>query len=223
LRKQTILSVLLILTVAFVKIPVMAAPAGTASAGIVLQANRAFISTDNATSGASVFDGDSIATDSGGTLQVRFGNSQAYLLPQSSAVVHQNGAGFGATLTAGTVILSSAGGNGFSLLADGATLRPASSQATTAQITMVSPRELNLISQKGSLEISMDGEVKTIPEGSSYRMVVEPDAAGSPGNPSPQNTPSPTGRNHFLLFALILVGAAVGIGLGLALISPDKP
>jgi hypothetical protein len=220
LRKQTILSASLILTVAFVNMPAMAAPAGRVSAGVVLQANHAYVSQDNVTSGATIFDGDSIATGNGGTLQVRFGNSQAYLLPQSSAVVHQGAAGFGATLTAGTVVVSSTGGEGFRLLADGATLQPASGQPTTAQITMVNPHELNLISQKGSLEISMDGEVKTIPEGSSYRMVVEPADPGSPAAPQGANH---TGSNHFLLFALTLVGVGIAVGLVLALESPDKP
>jgi hypothetical protein len=227
-RKQTIFLALLVLTTAFVNMPAKAAPAGaSAGAGVVLQANRAFVSSDTAMSGASVFDGDALTTDNGGSLQVRFGNAGAYLLPKSSVVVHQDGAGFGATLTSGTVIVSSTGGEGFRLLADGATLRPASPVATTAQITMVSPTELNLISQKGSLEISMDGQVQTIAEGSSYRMVVEPGApAGSPASPAspaPQGGANPTGSNHFLLFALILVGAGIGVGLWLALVSPSNP
>jgi hypothetical protein len=219
-RKQTVSLALLILTVAFIKMPVMAAPAGTASAGVVMQANRAFVSSDTATSGASVFDGDSLATDNGGSLQVRFGNAGAYLLPKSSLVIHQSGPGLGATLTGGTVIVSSTSSEGFRLLADGATMRPATAQPTTAQITMVSATELTLMAQKGSLEISMDGEVKTVAEGSSYRMVVEPDPAASP---AAQNGPNPTGSNHFLLFALILVGVGVGVGLALALVSPEKP
>jgi hypothetical protein len=218
-RKKSTLLALLVLSIASV-MPVMAAPAGSASAGIVLQAAHAYVSADTATSGATVFAGDTIATGDAGTLQVRFGNAQAYLLPHSSATVQEGGVGFGATLTAGTVVLSSAGGEGFRLVADGATMRPASAQPTTAQVTMVNSHELTLTSQKGPLEISMDGEVKTIPEGSSYRMVVEPAAAGSP---AAQNGPNSAGSNHFLLFALILVGVGVGVGLGLALVSPSKP
>jgi hypothetical protein len=218
--RKTISLALLILTVAFAKMPVMAAPAGSAPMGIVMQANSAQVSADTVTSGASVFDGDTLATANGGTLQVRFGSSQAYLLPNSSAVLHQGGAGFGATLTGGTMVVSSASGEGFRLVADGATVRPATGQPTTAQITMVNPHELNLLSQRGSLEISMDGEVKTVPEGSSYRMVVEP---ADPGSPAPQGGPNPTGSNHFLLFALALTLVGVGVGVALALVSPSKP
>jgi hypothetical protein len=217
-RKQIFSLALLVLTSAFVTMPAKAAPAGSAPLGIVMQAKSAQVSADNVMSGATVFDGDSLSTSTGGTLQVRFGDSQAYLLPNSSVAVHQGGAGFGGTLNAGTVILSSGGGAGFNLLADGATMRPASTQPTTAQITVVSPRELNLISQKGSLEISMDGQVQTVPEGSSYRMLVEPTAAGSQRRGTASG-----GSNHFLLFALILVGAGIGVGLGLALVSGDKP
>jgi hypothetical protein len=187
-RKLAISFFLLFLTGAFVQMPALAAPGGSPSAaatmGIVLQANHAQVSADLAASGATVFDGDSLLTDSLGTLQVRFGGSQAYLLPNSAATVHQSAAGFGATLTGGTVIVSSSGGQAFFLLADGATIRPGSSQPTTAQITMVSPHELNLVSEKGSLEISMDSEVKTIAEGSSFRMVIDP--AGAAGSAEPQ-------------------------------------
>jgi hypothetical protein len=220
LRKRNISLALLILTSAFVTMPVKAAPAGSAPLGIVMQANSAQVSSDTVTSGATVFDGDSLSTGAGGALQVRFGNSQAYLLPNSSVSVHQGAAGFGGTLNGGTVVLSSTGADGFNLLADGATLRPAGTQPTTAQITMVNSHELNLVSQKGALEISMDGQTQTVPEGSSYRMVVEPGAAAGPQR---KGGAASGGVNHFLLFALALVGVGVGVGLWLALVSPDKP
>ena len=118
------------------------------------------------------------------------------------------------------MVLSSAGGEGFRVLADGATMRPASAQPTTAQITLVNSHELTLMSQKGPLEISMDGEVKTIPEVVRTAWWLSlPQLAARPR----QNGPNSAGSNHFLLFALILVGVGVGVGLGLALVSPSKP
>ena len=200
--------------------PALAGPGSMAPVGVVLQATHATVSAGAALSGASVFDGDALMTDNGGSLQVRFGGSQAYLMPHSSAVVHESGVnGFGATLMGGTVILSSAKNETFQLIADGATIRPATSAATVGQVTMISPTELVLTSQKGAIEASLDGEVKTLQEGNSVRMVIQPaDPAGSGG---PQTRRA--GRNHFLWIALALVGVGVGIALWQALVSPDKP
>ncbi len=39
---------------------------------------------------------------------------------------------------------------------------------------MVSPSELLLLARKGSLEVSMDDDVKTVPEGASFRMLILP-------------------------------------------------
>jgi hypothetical protein len=155
-------------------------------AGIILQANHASVSASTAISGATVYGGDSLLTDAGGTLQVRFGGSQAYLMPRSSILVGDASAGLGATLTSGTVIVSSAAGDTFHLLADGAAIRPATSQATVGQITLVNPRELLLTSSRGSLEVTMDNEVKTLPEGSSVRMVIQPPDAAAASSPDPQ-------------------------------------
>ena len=184
--------------------------------GVVLQANHASVGSLGAMNGGSVFDGDALSTDTGGTLQVRFGGSQAYLLPRSMAVVHQAKAGFGATLNSGSLIVASEKGNSFTLLADGATIRPATSGATVGQVTLVSPTELLLSSEKGSLEVSMDDDVKTLPEGKSVRMLIQPP---DPGSPQTRRA----GRNRFLWIFLAAVGAGVGIALWQALESPHKP
>lgn len=214
-----------LLTVVLMQAPVMAEPAGTPSAplGVILQTEHAVIGSGVAATGATVFAGDTLETNAGGTLRVRFGGSQAYLMPNSSATVNQASGGFGATLTAGTVIVSSVQGETFRLIADGATIRPNSKQATSAQITRVSPTELLLLSRKGALEVSMDDDVKTVPEGASYRMLIQPpdEAAGSPGSPRPQVATA--GRNRFLFIALAVVAIGVTVGVILATRSPHRP
>jgi len=226
MRKLVMLLSLSVLGIILIHTAVLPAPAGSAVSpmGVVLQAHRAQVSASSALSGTTVFDGDSLVTETEGILQVRFGKSQAYLLPKSSAVVHAANGGFGATLTNGTVVLSSAGGEMFKLLANGATIRPDTSQPTVGQITLVNPSELLLTSRKGTLEVSMDGDVKTVPEGSSYRMLIQPpDAAGSSSNPQRNGSAASPGRNRFLFIAVALVGAGVGIGLRQALVSPWAP
>jgi hypothetical protein len=144
--------------------------------------------------GASVYDGDSLVTDNAGTMQVRFGGSQAYLLNHSSATIHQpaNGSGFGATLTSGSMVLSSPKGESFVVLANGATIRPATAAPTVGEVTMVSPTELVLTSNRGTLEASLDGEVQSLPEGHSVRMVIQPADPASPQGNAPPWSPTVT-------------------------------
>src|SRR5580698_10677621 len=89
--------------------------------GVILQAEHANVDSGTATIGSTVFDGDLLQTEKdGGLLRVRFGSSQAALMPGAAAVVHRSPDGFSANLTRGQVVLSSGQGQKFNLLADGA-------------------------------------------------------------------------------------------------------
>jgi hypothetical protein len=194
-----------------------AAPAASVPAptGVVLEASHAMLGTDIATNGTSVFDGDRLATDNVGSLRLRFGSSQAFLTPLSTAIIHPATQGFAADLTSGTIVVASAQGEPFHVLADGASVVPANGQPTVGQVTMISANELVFTSRKGALEVAIEGQMKTIPEGSSYRMVIQP-----PDPATPPQTAS-AGRNN-ILWILIIGGVAVtGILLGLALLSPS--
>jgi len=216
---RTSFSVLLVgvLGVAFGGASVMAAPAPSVAspAGVIVQADHASLGHDAAANGTSVFDGDRLATEASGSLRLRFGASQAYLTPQSSAVIHPSAQGFGADLTGGTIVVSSALGERFDVLADGAQIHPATGQPTVAQVTMVSANELILSSRKGALEVAVEGEMKTVPEGSSYRMIIQPPDPATP----PQTQQA--GRNRVIWILIIGLAAATGIIVGLALMSPS--
>jgi hypothetical protein len=214
-----------LISMALVQAPVMAAPAAPAL-GVVLQANNADVGATSAVIGSTVFAGDRLATNEGGALRVGLGTSQAYLVPHSSATVQQFSDGLGATLTSGTVVLNSVAGGSFRLSADGATIRPNTPGATSAQVTMVSPTELLLLARKGSLEVSMDDDVKTVPEGASYRMLILPPdappgaaaAAVPPGSPSVLSA----GRNRFIFIVIVLIAIGLTIGIIEATLSPHK-
>jgi hypothetical protein len=210
------------LSVVLMEAPVLAAPASSPSAplGVVVAAENANVGAGVTTSGATIYDGDRLQTPANSTLRVRLGSEQIVLRQNSSADVHAFPNGFSANLTAGTVVVSSADGQTFQLIADGATVRPANAQPTSGQVSMISPTELVLTSTRGTLEVAMGDEVKTIEAGSSYRMVVESEDPG-PG-PNPQS-PHPTARNHFLWIAIPVIGAVTGVVIWRALVSPSKP
>jgi len=192
--------------------------------GVVVIADQAKVADSAAVKGSSVFEGDRLTTGENGQLQVRFGATQARFFPGSLAVVNQSTGGVNADLLDGTVSMSSTAGQAFSLTANKAVVRPGSAQAVIAQITRVSPNELLLISRKGSLEVNFDGDVTTIPEGSTYRMLVDP---ADPQMPQGAGTVHHSRKRA----VFVLVGAAAAItGIAIATsqgssspVSPSTP
>ena len=221
---RTLFTAVLIATLSLVMIeaPVMAAPASSPSAplGVVVAAENANVGAGITTSGATIYDGDKLQTPAGSTLRVRFGAGQLVLRQNTIADVHAFPNGFSTNLGAGTVAVSSSDGQTFQVLADGATVRPANVQPTSGQIAMISPTELVLTSTRGTLEVTMGDEVKTVEAGSSYRMEVETEDPAPAANPQ---APHATARNTFLWVAIPVVAVVTGIVVWRALISPSNP
>lgn len=209
------------LSVVLIYAPVMAAPASSPSAplGVVLASENAHVGAGVTTSGATIYDGDHLQTPENSTLRVKLGSGQIVLRQNTIADVHSFPNGFSANLNAGSVIVSSAEGQTFQLIADGATIRPANAQATTGQISMINSNEMILTATRGTLEVTMGDEVKTLEAGNSYRMEVE--SEDPPAMP-PQST-KPTARNHFLWIAIPAVAAVTGVVIWRALVSPTTP
>lgn len=210
-----------ILGLVLIGAPVMAAPASSPSAplGVVVAAENGNVGAGVTTSGATIYDGDRLQTPPNSTLRVRLGTGQMVLRQNTVADVHAFPNGFAANLSNGTVVVSSPAGQTFQVIADGATIRPLNAQATSGQITMISPTQLILTSTRGTLEVSMGEEVKTLEAGSSYRLEVEAD----PGpDPNPQS-PHATARNRFLWIAIPVIGAVAGVVIWRALVSPSAP
>jgi len=221
---RRLFSALLIATlcVVLIEAPVMAAPASSPSAplGVVLSAENANVGAGVPTSGATIYDGDRLQTPPDSTLRLKLGSGQLVLRSSTIANVHSLTNGFLANLEIGTVVASSTEGQTFQVIADGATIRPANAQPTSGRISMISTTELVLTSTRGTLEVTMGDEVKTVEAGSSYRLEVE--TADPDPNPNPQ-APHPTARNRFLWIAVPAIAAVTGIVIWRALVSPSAP
>jgi hypothetical protein len=190
--------------------------------GVITQAQRANAGNASAMTGSTIFDGDLLQTDKDGSLRVRIGSAQLYLFDGGEVVLYRSGDGFSADLSRGGVVLSSGQGQTFHLLADGASIQPGTSQPTVAQVTWVSPKELVVISRKGTLQILMGDETQTVGEGAAYRMAIDPPAAAAASMPrTPKTTPS--GHNRFHLFLVATAVVAVAVGTFLAIESPHSP
>ena len=136
-----------LLVACLVEAPVVAAP--SVGLGVVMQAQRAHVSGGEAVDGATIFDGDLLATDSAGNLRVQLGGGQLYLPAESAAAIRQAGGGVSAVLQHGTVIFSTSGPGPFELRASEARIRPLTAQPTFAQVTLLGPLEFLVTTQRG--------------------------------------------------------------------------
>lgn len=212
-------SFLVVLSIMLVGLPILASPANPPSAplGSVMQADRAHQGVDITSSGATIYDGDRLETQDDGTLRARLGKSQLYMQQSTLAEVHGLSNGYSANLLRGTVIASSPEGQTFQLLANGATVRPVSAHPTVARVTRLNANELLLTSNLGAIQVTYEGDIKTIEAGNSVRMEIKTeDAAADPG---PQAAPSHGGRNRAVYFVVAAAGVATGIGIWRAMVS----
>ncbi|MCU1343629.1 MAG: hypothetical protein JWN92_3052 [Candidatus Acidoferrum typicum] len=214
---KLLISVLVaVLSFTLLEIPATGVPANPASIplGSVLDAERAQLGADITFGGATIYDGDRLETQEDGILRVRLGKSQMDLLPSTTAEVHRLSNGYVARLFRGTLIASSPSGQTFQLLANGATIRPIGMQATAAQVIWVNSNELLLTCILGAIQVSYDGNIKTIEAGNSVRMEVQPEVPGPPGQPS---------RKRAKYFWIVAGSIGTAIGIWRALESPSCP
>lgn len=206
-----------ILVVTLVEAPVYGAP--SAALGVILLAENASVGSGVAATGATIFSGDTLATDSRGSLRARVGANQFSLLQHSSAVMRQASGIPVAILERGTMILSSSGAEPFELQASAAHIRPRTGQPVLAQVTIAGPNTLLVTSNRGELEVTIGDEVHVVPAMTSYRVEIEPEEQGPMGS----GAPIKTARSKFVLLLLAMVAAGTGIAIWRATTSPSAP
>ncbi len=185
--------------------PAWAAP--SSSLGIVVYADRAHVGAAQTSVGATVFSGDRLSTDQSGSVQVRAGAARLLLSSASIATLSQEDAIPAATLTLGSATFSTANSNAFALHVASAVIRPNTNQPTVGQVTVLNPKELIVKSARGSLSIAVGDDVREIPEGAAYRIVLDPNAA-DPQGPRGTGTkgyggsPMKAAKSRFIWFAI---------------------
>ena len=176
--------------------------------GVIAQAERARLDNTNASTGATVYAGDTFDTDIGGTLRLRLGTSQFYLLASSAAALAQNSSGAMLTLTRGTAGFSSAASGQLQLDTPAGIVRGAQGKPAYGQVTIKSPNELVVSAFRGELLLDDEGEFHSIPEGKSYRVTIEPDPEPSQNDNKDFQAAQNHHRKRRLAFAIILGGVA---------------
>jgi hypothetical protein len=175
--------------------------------GVIAQAERAHLDSANAATGATVYAGDTFDTETGGTLRLRVGASQFYLLASSAATLAQNSSGAMLSLTRGTAGFSSAASGQLQLDTPAGIVRGADGKPAYGQVTIKSANELVVSAFRGDLVLDNEGEFHSIPEGKSYRVVIESDQEPASGDNKDFHPAENHHRKRRLIFALILTGA----------------
>jgi len=206
--------------------PVWAAP--SSSLGTVVYADRAHVGAARTSVGATVFSGDRLSTEQSGSVQVRAGAARLLLSGASIATLSQEDANPAATLTLGSATFSTANSNAFALHVASAVIRPNTNQPTVGRVTVLNAKELIVKSTRGSLSIAVDDDVREIPEGAAYRIVLDPNAADAQG-PRGAGTkgyggsPMKAAKSRFVWFAVAATGVVTVITFREVFESPARP
>jgi hypothetical protein len=194
--------------------------------GTLVFANRARVGNANASVGATVFSGDRLSTDEVGSVQIRAGAARLLLASGSTATLSQE-ASPAATLTTGTATFSTANSKAFVLHVASAIIRPNTDQPTIGKVTVLNPKELVVKSVRGSLQIAVEDDVREIPEGEAYRVVLDPNAdpqgprgAGTKGMGGP---PIKAAKSRFIWYAVAITAGVTFFVVHEALESASHP
>src|SRR5271157_3446865 len=219
------------LSLSLVSFPAWGAP--TAALGTVIAAERANVGAAKAEVGTTVYGGDSLTTEAQGSVQVRAGAARLLLLSSSNAVVNNSEGAPSANLVRGAATFSTGNVRAFTLFASTAAIRPQSDAPTIGQVSYIGPKELLVHATRGALVVSVDTDTQIIPEGTSYRVLVDqpdemaqgPAGAGSGKDewPGGHHEPRRAGRNRFLYIAGGLTAVATYLAVSEALESAQRP
>jgi len=227
LREGACVCLSLLLSISSVAPPVSAkSPTGM---GMVVSAYQAHVGTAEASAGTTIFVGDQLDTDEKGSLQLRAGAARLLLTAKSGLTWGLEGEIPQATLTRGGAVFSTAGARALALKAGTAIFRPQTDEPTVGNVTILGPKELVVRCSRGALTIAVDDDIRVIPEGTSYRVILDAEAAPRAGEPAPSpaswgnNRPIHPGKSKFLWYAIGVTALVTWYAVSEALESPDKP
>lgn len=219
-------------TLSLATVTVWSVPPPASVIGTVIAADRAHVGQASADVGTTVYGGDRLTTDLEGSVQLRAGAARLLLMSSSGAVVTDTEGAPSANLLFGTATFSTANARAFTLHASTATIRPQTDSPTIAQVGYLSKDELIVTARRGSVSVTVEDEMQLVPEGTSYRVLLDaqgPEGAGAGKEDRNRSSsrrlapPLKAGRSHFLILTSAAVGVITFLAVSEALESPDRP
>ena len=201
----------------------VAAPPLQAPLGAIVQAVRGNGSVDTAGTGSTIYAGDRLNAEGDEKVWARLG--KLLLCIEPGTVVDLGGVPDdpSANLVNGAVDISARENQTFQLLADGITIRPLGAGGSVARVTLVNAHELEVTSERGGIQLSIGEKIQTIPQGETYRVVIEPENPEPRAPAAPGKGALPAGKNDFMKYLIGGGAIATGIGIWRAFVSPCTP
>ncbi|HXJ13211.1 MAG TPA: hypothetical protein VNH19_13145 [Candidatus Limnocylindrales bacterium] len=224
-----------LMTIGLTVAPAWAGPKTASSLGTIVTAEKARVGDSAAEVGTTIYSGDRLATDPAGSVQIRAGAARLLLQNASMATVDESEGAPSAKLIRGTATFSTGNSRAFSLFASRAVIRAQSDAPTIGQVTYLNEKELLVVSKRGPLTVTVDGQTEVITDGSAYRVLLDPPptmAQGPEGAGAGKDKdrrrgmsgpPLHAGRNYFLVTAVGVSAIVTGIAISEALESPNRP
>lgn len=221
-----------------------AAGAPAAALGLVAKSVKAHIGNAAASDGASVYTGDLLSTEQGGSMLVKFSGLTLELLDNTS--VHVYAAPYGAVVEMehGTVNYATPGNSqNIVIVASDVRVTPYLSVADAGRVSMEDPCNLTVSTVHGTADVQAGHESRTIEQGKtfrvrsenqvSYRKYLSPDASDyhdyhqhtpcAPMQALKGHSPVAAGQSRFLYVAGAVIGGATWWALSEATESAKRP
>ena len=194
-----------------ITLPAMAAAAR--AVGMVVTAEHAHLGSAGAASGADVFPGDYLDTESGGTLRLKVGVGQMYLLASSAAVLAQEEDRVVAHLQHGTIGFSTPAPAALAIQTPLGLVHGVDGQPRVfGQVNLLTLGKMQISAYEGTLILDgNDGRKTTIAAGQTY------EALSGSGGGTPVSAQSGAGKGS----AITLIGAAA-VALTACLLYPES-
>jgi len=193
--------------------------------GTIVSAENAQVGSATATAGTTVFNGDNLETYQSGSLQIRAGAARL-LLTASTHITWGSADGIPeAVLTVGNAVFSTANAKALVLRASKAVFRPKDDTPTIANVTLLNPKELIVRCSRGALTVAVDDDVRVIPEGTAYHIVLDANAPPPADDRQWDNRrpPRKAGTSKFIWYAIAFTSVITAIAVWKACESPDRP
>lgn len=190
--------------------------------GVVMAAARVHLNTTAVTAGATVYDGDRFSTEAGGMLRLQIGTAGLELAEESAVSLQSPPSGaqrINVNLHKGRLVFSSDRVASLNVIAREVSIRPVADTRTVAQICVRGPKELHICARRGTVQFSYRGETETIPEGKTYRVILDP----SDGPKETKPLPPLRRRKAFLIIDIGVTAAVIARVIYELIESPDRP
>lgn len=174
---------------------------------VIALADHAHVGNANASSGTTVYPGDLVDTAPGGELRLVVGTGQVYLLSESAAKLERQGSVLHASVVRGTVGFSGLPEQQLVMDTPEGAVHAGNGQPAYGQVTITGPKDIVVSAYTGSLVVERGDQRLVVNPGQAYyvSLVADPE-------PPQRKAGVVPALNEHLVWRLVIIGAAAGIG-----------